>query len=220
MSATDIPTLEQALVTLGEQTLSIGGVDGLLAAMVVCPEPVPPEEWLARIWIAEDEDEEFSIEETPETVAAFGEILKRFAEIGAELERGEFQPIYDIDGRFDEALWQLWAEGFEIGMSLRPDAWPPLPAGDDDAADALGLLISLLELANNDPQTKAELGPKTVKQLTEDAPDLLPECVQALFDAQRPPQRPIVHGPKTGRNDPCPCGSGKKYKKCCGAAAR
>jgi hypothetical protein len=23
--------------------------------------------------------------------------------------------------------------------------------------------------------------------------------------------------PKTGRNDPCPCGSGKKYKKCCGA---
>ncbi|MEA1960510.1 MAG: SEC-C metal-binding domain-containing protein [Bacillota bacterium] len=22
---------------------------------------------------------------------------------------------------------------------------------------------------------------------------------------------------KVGRNDPCPCGSGKKYKKCCGA---
>jgi preprotein translocase subunit SecA len=26
-------------------------------------------------------------------------------------------------------------------------------------------------------------------------------------------------GPKIGRNDPCPCGSGKKYKKCCGKAA-
>jgi preprotein translocase subunit SecA len=26
-------------------------------------------------------------------------------------------------------------------------------------------------------------------------------------------------GPKVGRNDPCPCGSGKKYKKCHGAAA-
>ena len=24
--------------------------------------------------------------------------------------------------------------------------------------------------------------------------------------------------PKVGRNDPCPCGSGKKYKKCCGSA--
>ncbi|WP_279355603.1 YchJ family protein [Fundidesulfovibrio agrisoli] len=30
-------------------------------------------------------------------------------------------------------------------------------------------------------------------------------------------QEPVVsEGPKVGRNDPCPCGSGKKYKKCCG----
>ena len=29
----------------------------------------------------------------------------------------------------------------------------------------------------------------------------------------------IVKGPKVGRNDPCPCGSGKKYKKCCGKNA-
>ena len=31
---------------------------------------------------------------------------------------------------------------------------------------------------------------------------------------------PIRRGqPKVGRNDPCPCGSGKKYKKCCGRTA-
>ncbi len=41
------------------------------------------------------------------------------------------------------------------------------------------------------------------------------------FDAPKekkpkvPPQ-PQLHEPKIGRNDPCPCGSGKKYKKCCG----
>ena len=29
----------------------------------------------------------------------------------------------------------------------------------------------------------------------------------------------VVKGPKVGRNDPCPCGSGKKYKKCCGKNA-
>ena len=32
----------------------------------------------------------------------------------------------------------------------------------------------------------------------------------------RKPQKTIVKGKKIGRNDPCPCGSGKKYKKCCG----
>ena len=34
-------------------------------------------------------------------------------------------------------------------------------------------------------------------------------------------EAPVVReGPKVGRNDPCPCGSGKKHKKCCGAPAR
>lgn len=30
----------------------------------------------------------------------------------------------------------------------------------------------------------------------------------------------IVKGPKIGRNDPCPCGSGKKYKQCCGKKSK
>ena len=29
-------------------------------------------------------------------------------------------------------------------------------------------------------------------------------------------RKPVKAGAKTGRNDPCPCGSGKKHKKCCG----
>jgi preprotein translocase subunit SecA len=28
--------------------------------------------------------------------------------------------------------------------------------------------------------------------------------------------KPVRTGPKVGRNDPCPCGSGKKFKQCCG----
>ncbi len=37
-----------------------------------------------------------------------------------------------------------------------------------------------------------------------------------FFDASAPEQKQVKRvGPKTGRNDPCPCGSGKKYKKCC-----
>ena len=32
----------------------------------------------------------------------------------------------------------------------------------------------------------------------------------------KPVKQPVVKDDKIGRNDPCPCGSGKKYKKCCG----
>jgi preprotein translocase subunit SecA len=38
-------------------------------------------------------------------------------------------------------------------------------------------------------------------------------------DAAPEAPKPIIRGPKIGRNDPCPCGSGKKYKKCCGLKA-
>ena len=35
-------------------------------------------------------------------------------------------------------------------------------------------------------------------------------------DSSQPSQTVVRASPKVGRNDPCPCGSGKKYKKCCG----
>jgi preprotein translocase subunit SecA len=39
------------------------------------------------------------------------------------------------------------------------------------------------------------------------------EAVEAVAKA-----RPVRTGPKVGRNEPCPCGSGKKFKNCCGRA--
>ena len=36
-------------------------------------------------------------------------------------------------------------------------------------------------------------------------------------DGEKPVRKPVTKTEKVGRNDPCPCGSGKKYKKCCGA---
>jgi hypothetical protein len=61
------------------------------------------------------------------------------------------------------------------------------------------------------------------------APDLIEESVLTLCEWTRgssavfsPPDSDIVpkfmptRAEKVGRNEPCPCGSGKKYKKCCG----
>lgn len=45
-----------------------------------------------------------------------------------------------------------------------------------------------------------------------------PDKAEDLSDVERllHPSAPATAGPATGRNDPCPCGSGRKYKKCCG----
>lgn len=44
-----------------------------------------------------------------------------------------------------------------------------------------------------------------------------PEDVSDMDRALRPPA-PVLAKPKVGRNDLCPCGSGRKFKKCCAAA--
>lgn len=48
---------------------------------------------------------------------------------------------------------------------------------------------------------------------------LLPEKRRKELYLEQKKSGTIVKGKKVGRNDPCPCGSGKKYKKCCGANA-
>ncbi len=42
--------------------------------------------------------------------------------------------------------------------------------------------------------------------------------LEDISDLERALNPPVtIHSEKIGRNDPCPCGSEKKYKKCCGA---
>jgi len=60
-----------------------------------------------------------------------------------------------------------------------------------------------------------------MKQRKEETGGGSPSGMQDYIDPSSEPQRqePIVTGPKIGRNDPCPCGSGKKYKNCHGKEA-
>ena len=56
-----------------------------------------------------------------------------------------------------------------------------------------------------------------------EAAEDLPDIVQALYDfwQSKAAFTAVRHeAPKVGRNDPCPCGSGKKFKQCCGRPDR
>lgn len=46
--------------------------------------------------------------------------------------------------------------------------------------------------------------------------ELIPEERRKELYKEQKRSKTVVKGEKIGRNDPCPCGSGKKYKKCCG----
>jgi len=55
-----------------------------------------------------------------------------------------------------------------------------------------------------------------IKEVQYQHADVSADTAESKKPAERPPT-PVRSGPKVGRNDPCPCGSGKKYKACCGA---
>jgi len=119
---------------------------------------------------------------------------------------------------------QIWALGFMFAVENWDDEWAA--PRDKEAArwldDALESIVALTEDDTGKPEVSmyAEDGPPSVSQ---DRLELFGEAVWAVYDLRQlwkslgPRQETIVLGPQPGRNDPCPCGSGKKYKKCCGA---
>ncbi len=64
--------------------------------------------------------------------------------------------------------------------------------------------------------------PMEMREIKEESENVLKRDMREFEKAgtamgkSAPVQQPVVTGPKVGRNDPCPCGSGKKYKNCCG----
>jgi uncharacterized protein len=82
---------------------------------------------------------------------------------------------------------EAWCAGFMAGVQLAADAWAPLRAQQP-----------ALLLPFQPPVSAGKVAPSVVQ-------------INAFFHA------PVAKAAKAGRNDPCPCGSGQKFKKCCGA---
>lgn len=193
-------------------------LDGFLTGILVCPEPIAPAEWLRNVWGADDGG--VPPFEDPGDVQWFADaVAARHAEIARDLARGKLQPLFDIDERNGDVLWELWADGFAEAMDLRPDSWAALAAGEDsDGAAALAGMSAFIAIAHGE----SELDSMQINALQEHAPSDLTDAVLALYasrirTAGAPSTVAVGASPvKIGRNDPCRCGSGKKSKRCCG----
>ncbi len=117
----------------------------------------------------------------------------------------------------------LWAEGFEAATLALAADWPEPDLDTNDGATigaALAALDALLLPEAELGEYLAEVYPGQKldrDDLVDDACFAVQELRLVLLDrATRPAPRRVEARP--GRNDPCPCGSGKKFKKCHGAA--
>ena len=210
--------LDGALADLPlDEPMLLTELDGFLTGVSVCPDQIPSSEWLDVIW-GHDEGGVPPFDD-PVDVRWFADaVLARYGEIGRDLGRGKPQPIFDIDDRNGDVLWELWIDGFAQAMDLRPDSWAALTEGGDrDAADALARLLMLIAVARNE----SPLDSVQINAMQDEAPARLVDAVLRLHAASGrrggdPPACAIGARPaKVGRNEPCRCGSGKKSKRCC-----
>lgn len=148
-------------------------------------------------------------------------------ELSAE-ERADMQAHTGHSGNSQDmpALAQLWAMGFMCVVEALEDDWQP-PRDKEIAQhmhDALDCVNALTDDVDTTPPTIVmSEAPGALPSVTEARFEALGEAIWAVYDlyaiAQSlgPRTAPARRAHSAGRNDPCPCGSGQKYKKCCGA---
>ena len=119
---------------------------------------------------------------------------------------------------------QIWALGFMFTVENWPEDWAA--PRDKEAAkwlnDALDRIVTLTEDDTGKPEVCmfSEDGPPSTSQARVDA---FGEAIWAVYDLRQlwksmgPRVETVRKALEPGRNDPCHCGSGKKYKKCHGA---
>jgi uncharacterized protein len=201
----------------GRMTLEY--LDGFLAALAVGPDEVAREQWRSRLWT--DSEGETSDFETAAQERYVHELLDRGLEtIRRRLTAGyPHKPLVDEDSS-EEAV-EEWAVGFAVGMDLVPSSTWDAVAKHKQAGLALASIILLLppdQLGEEDEELKP-LDKKTRAGIVRRLPDLLQMIHSFWHNQSALPLFEPRRSQKVGRNEPCPCGSGRKYKKCCGANA-
>jgi uncharacterized protein len=122
------------------------------------------------------------------------------------------------------AFAQVWALGFMFVVENWPDEWTA-PKDKESAQwhdTALEAIVALTEDDTDEPTLSAlsEDGPLSV---SESRLNTYGEALWAVYDLREiwrnigPRVTQVIKEATPGRNDVCSCGSGKKYKKCCGA---
>lgn len=234
-----MPSLPRYLQKLGRDldalpseydAMMLSELDGFIAALVVCPVAIGEEEWLQNLWRDVAEDGETKLDMAA-AHALIPDVLEHHRRVVLQLKADEdgYAPIYDVADD-DSLVWQVWAMGFGEGMQLNMESWAAIAESDrekdEDASAALGGLMAAVSMAHGVSleELRQSAGNDSVdfEAIAADAAELIPLWVEILFDwrlAHRPdPAQTPIRVTKVGRNDPCPCGSGRKHKKCCGSS--
>lgn len=212
-------------------------LQGFLFAIASSPETIAPSEWLPMI----GDDEGLDFADQNEAQEILGLMMALYNEINtAVLERSNTLPAVcafdeDILKNFeDDSSISQWSRGFASGHDWLAELWEEYLFGElDEECGATLMVLSFFgskKLANayyeDMARGKRKRGDASFEDFAKTMREMFPDALasyahigrsifEAVLEFESGGGEPTM-SEKIGRNEPCPCGSGKKYKKCCG----
>lgn len=207
-----------------DEGMTLDTLDGYLHAIAIGPQTIMPKQWLPKVW-GEDTAMMPPMDNIDQLNHILGLVMRHYNSIihGFEQSPPEVLPCWDTQqydiGEFEDA--EMWAYGFTEGVQLNRAAWKPL--FDTEKGQQWYRPIGLLgESGFSTDQDELTRTPQQREELAQQIEDGLVN-IHAFWVPLRKAiyERELSQRLRTkvGRNDPCPCGSGKKFKKCCGSAS-
>ena len=202
-------------------------LDGFLTGIVVAPQttPIRPSAWIPRVW----GDDEPVFTDKAQINNVLGAVMIHYNTLIRDIDRSlerhkadrkvDYRPLFlSGDDKPTHDAIRAWARGFWKAMELAPEAWNKL-IQDERTRIIMAPFAGFFPIGDLAPD---EI-PDDIDERLDDYAAFIPRTILLLRrltrtrEAARRPA-PLPRQAKVGRNDPCPCGSGKKYKRCCARA--
>ncbi len=228
LSESDLEELDVFLAdeTIQETSMDVSTLDGFLTAIAIGPRVVRLSEWLPLVWDMDGGQAEPEFSSEAEASHIFSLLMRHYNSIVETFNTDPtaFEPIF-----WRSDLWGAseWCEGFITGFQFADEDWGGI------AREKPTWLDPFIKLGTNDVVENDLSAEVAEKCMNEVKPFVLK--LHAYWQAELNKQKSVSGvsnffgggttqtpqvvrgGPKIGRNDPCLCGSGLKFKKCCGA---
>jgi uncharacterized protein len=225
-------------IRFADNTLNMAQTEGFLFALACCPKPVPEEDWL-RVVLGDAIASAVVIPTQISLTDIIAALVQMFHSVEGEVASLSYRLPADLSFSWDaleRRPLEQWCEGMLLADEWLEKHWRDglarLNRADsyaysivsDELDDTVGLvnLLADIDHALEVLETKPEESMLDLRQRLRESYDTLGTClfhymqagkVLAEYYVKRMPQ--VRSEPKVGRNDPCLCGSGIKYKKCC-----
>jgi uncharacterized protein len=215
-----------------EESMGISMLDGFFAAILSGPKIILPSEWMRWVWDTEKGEDSPVFSGMDQAQRIMGLLMRHMNAVAATLHEtpDDYEPLLMENVRDGDPIPVIdeWCTGYMKGIGLDFEGWLPITVGHPDWLSTI-LLYGTVE--GWEQLKKKELSIEEHRRLAAGLGDTARK-IHAHFLEQRKVEaamggtpgvvrrKPIRNTGKVGRNDPCPCGSGKKYKQCHGGMSQ